>query len=334
MANVISSVAAPASLEWDIIIKPLLDDPQIQALPFDFIFGPFLNRDLYFNTQLDKISVKKVACGWTFNGGAEVTKKTLVPIEIAAAVEQCYIPLVNTVFAFGLPDGWERGTLSPEVVNFILEQRAYAFNRDLLSIFLLGDTGLASTYYNMMDGFYTKLAAGVVAGDGTVDAGAVVAADLAPGTFLATMMDIYDSQTRFLKGIPKTAKKWIWTDAVYELYTRYLQSTSQDTAGLIQRSAVENGLEPTKFNGVDIVVVPIVDERIEADFSPGSPAVAENPYRIVLTDPTNHKVLMDGAGMIATEPWYEKKDDKYYATGSALLAYEYGYGESNVIAGF
>lgn len=334
MANVIASVETTSSTEWELFLKPLLDDPQIQNLPFDFLVGKFLSRDLYFNTQLDKISYKKVLCGWTFSGSTSFTKKTITPVEIAAAVEQCYTPLIETIFAGNLPDGWERGTLSAEVIDFMLTQRNYAFNRDLLTILFLGDEANGNTYYAIKDGIYKKLAAGALAGDGTVDAGALTATNLNTTNFFTTMKAVYDARTRFMKSMDKSRLRWIWTDSVYDAYLAYLYVSTQTNAGIIQRESIESGLEAAQFMGIPIVRVPIVDERLEADFTSGSPLATEDPYRVILTDPTNHKVLMDGSGLTKVNAWYENKDDKYYIAGSALLEYEYGYGELNVIAGF
>lgn len=333
MANVIASPATVAALEYQVYMKPLLEDPMIDTLPFDFIVGKFLNRELYFNTQLDKISYKKVACGWDFKGGATFTKKTITPVEIAAPVEQCYRELINTIFAQGLPDGWERGTLSPEVINFMREQQRYAFNRDLLTILFLGDEAHSNPYYAIKDGIYKKLAEGVAAVDGTVDAGVTLdATTLSSSNFFNTMYAVYDKRTRFMRS--KDRLVWIWTESVHDAYLTYLEKSTQGTAGVVQREHIEEGIDSKRFLGIDIVVVSIVDERLEADFVSGSPAAVENPYRVILTDPTNHKVLLDGNGFTEQEVWYEKKDDKYYLAGSALFEYEYGYGDLNVVAGF
>lgn len=335
MANVITSIAAPESLEYDLYIKPLLDSPEIQNLPFDFIIGKFVNRDLYFNTQLDKITSKKVTCGWTFSGSTAFTKKTMTPVEVQAAIEQCYTPLINTIFAQGLPDGWERGTLSAEVLDFMLTQRGYAFNRDLLTLLFLGDEASGDPFYAINDGIYKKLAAGAAAGDGTVDAGVTLnATTLDKTNFFTTMNAIYSARTRFMRGMDKSRLRWIWTENVMDAYETYLEISTQGQAGGIQREHIENGIEPTKFKNIPITVVPIVDERLEGDFMVGSPAAVDDPYRVILTDPTNHKVLIDGDGLMKVNAWYENKDDKYYMTGSALFDYEYGYGELNVFSGF
>jgi hypothetical protein len=332
MANVITSVAVQAKPEFELFLKPLLDDPKINQLPFDLIVGKYQGQELYFNTQLDKITSKKVTCGWNFSGSASFTKKTITPVEVQASVEACYDVLKETIFANGMADGWKRGELSPEILNFLSEQRAYAFNRDMLSFLYLGDTVSSINYYTVLDGIYKKLKAGANAVDGTVDAGAVIATDLNATNFLATMRAIYNSQSRFLKQIANEGKVWLVTQEVYDAYINYLYSSTQTNAGIIQRESIVDGLSANSLFGIPIVVAKIVDERLEADFVDSSGVI--DPYRIVLTTGSNHKILLDANGFMEELAWYEKKDDTYYLAGSALLAYEYGYGELNVIAGF
>jgi hypothetical protein len=135
-----------------------------------------------------------------------------------------------------------------------------------------------------------------------------------------------------LKQIANEGKVWLVTQEVYDAYINYLYSSTQTNAGIIQRESIVDGLSANSLFGIPIVVAKIVDERLEADFTDSSGVI--NPFRIVLTTGSNHKILLDANGFMEELAWYEKKDDTYYLAGSALLAYEYGYGELNVIAGF
>ena len=336
MANLITSVPSIATTTWDVYFKPLLDDPRINSLPFDFHIGN-MPKDIFFNNNIDKITGAKSSCGWSFKGDmATFTKKTLTPIELQASVEQCYTVLLKKLFGDKLPAGARRGELTPEVIDFMTTQQSYGFNRDLLSILFLGNDALAADdYYSLMDGIYQELLNGVAAVDGTVDAGAITASDLSTANFFTTMNAVYNAQTRALKSLDNSQKIWIWTDAVYEKYLNYLEVATQNTAGLIQTNYVTDGLYATNFKGIKIVVPKIVDERLETDFLTGSPAAAEDPYRVILTNPKNHIVLLDAEnGFANADVFYDKLTDKVYAVGSVLMDYQYGYGDQNVIAGF
>lgn len=332
MANVITSVDVQETEKFSLMVKPMLDDPKISALPFDILVGPFKKHEIYFKGNIGKIASEKVGCGWSYGGSASVTKKTLTPVEIQAAVEQCYDELINTIFAGALGTGWQRGELTPEVVDYLLTQQQYEFNRDLLSMLFLGDTSISDTYYSVLDGFYKKLAAGI--GGGALDGGAITATDVNTTNFFDTLNDIYNLQARELKGVDKSRKVWIWTQAVYDAYIAYLTAKTQTSAGIIQTEYITNGIQPIAFNGIKIFVPQIVDERLETDFLTGSPAAPTDPYRVVLTLGENHKVLMDADGFMKQNVWYSNDDDMYRVAGSATIAYAYGFDELNVIAGF
>jgi hypothetical protein len=337
MANLITTVPAIETPTWEVYFKPLLADPRINAMPFNIGIGN-MPKDIFFNNNVDKISGAKNGCGWSFKGDmASFTKKTLSPIEIQAPVEQCYTVLLKKLFGDKLPQGAAKGELTPEVIDFMTTQQGYGFNRDLLSMFFLGDTALTpDDYYSLKDGFYKSLLNGVAANDGTVDSGVTIdATTLNPTNFFTTLNNVYKQRSRQLKNMDKSKLVWVWTQAVYELYLDYLEVATQNTAGLVQTNYVLDGITPNVFKGIKIFVPQIVDERLESDFLVGSPALPEDPYRIVLTASDNHIILLDGEqGFQNADVFFEKLEDKVYAVGSTMWDYKYGYGDQNLIAGF
>ena len=339
MGNLITSVPSITTTEYDVYIKPLLDDPQINQLPLAFTYGN-MPREIFFNSNLDKITGAGGSCGWTTKGsGVAFTKKTLNPIEVKAPVSQCYSVLLKKLFGDKLPDGARRGELTPEVIDFMTTQKNYAFNRDLLSFLFLGDTAVTpDDYYSLMDGMYTRLKAGSITAeaDGTlvVDAGALTSSSLSTANFFATMNAVYNAQPRALKSIAKANKNWIWTEALYDLYLNYLEVATQNTAGSVQTQYVTEGLTATSFKGIPIVVVSIVDERLDSDFLTGSPLAPTNPYRSILTTAGNHHLMMDDTAFQDSQMFIQQPEDLVWLTGSALIDYQYGYGELTVIAGF
>jgi hypothetical protein len=78
-----------------------------------------------------------------------------------------------------------------------------------------------------------------------------------------------------------------------------------------------------------------VDRALSTDFRTGSPSVVTNPYRMILTMPfDNHKLFLDKAAFGDSKAWYSVDDDVYRVAGSALVDYQFGYDELNVIGGF
>jgi len=337
MANLITSVGTIATQDYELLVKPFLDDPQIQSLPFNFQFGN-MPREIHYNpASLDKITGIKSTCGWNNKGsGISFVKKTLTPIEVDASVKQCYTPFLKKLFGDKLPDGHKRGELYPELIKLLLDQQLYAFNRDLLSFITLGDTAITpDDYYSLMNGMYKKLTTGAAAVDGTVDAGvSLTSTTLNTTNFFATMNSIYNLQSRNLKRMRKEEKVWLWTESVYDLYLNYLEVTTQNTAGAVQTQYVTDGMTVTTFKGIKIQVLGIVDERLEEDFLTGSPALPEDPYRVILTVPSNHIFLMDGSGYTSADPVYLPATDEVLIPATALIAYEYGQGDLNLYSGF
>jgi hypothetical protein len=334
MANLIQTVPTITTESNELFLKPLINDPLVTQLPFTFVFGN-MPRSHFYNTNVDKIMKAITTCAPVFGGSAEISKKVLTPIEVQANVEQCYDTFFNKFWGGKLPAGVQIGELTPEITDFMQTQQNYAFNRDLLSLLFLGDENVSESdaYYSLMDGIYTKLKAGAGATDGTVDVGSIVASDLDATNFFATMNAIYLAQSRLLRGVPKANKRWIWTEAVYDLYTTYLETSTQGTAGIKQTEYVVNGVDALTFKGIPIVVVPIVDERLETDFTDNS-GLPVNPYRVILTAPSEHTVYLDQSSFLNNRLWYSNDDNVVRLTGRATMAYEYGYGELNVIAGF
>ncbi len=338
MANFITSVPSIETEEYDLFIKPILDDPNIQALPFDFVFGN-MARDIFFDADLDRVLTEKLGCGFTNADGIEFTKKTLDPVEVGGQIPQCYSVLLKKLFGNNLPDGAMRGDLTqvPQVADYMTSRFNAAVNRDLLAMLFLGDTNLTESvkYYSVIDGIYAKLKAGAAANDGTIDAGVTLnATTLNTTNFFTTMNNVWKKQSlsRRLKNTPAQNKAWIWTQALYDLYTEYLEASTQGTAGITQIEHVVNGVNATTFKSIPIIVVPFVDDKLIADFTDNSGEPVD-PYRCILTVPTNHKILMDGSAFQNSDLFYEKLEDQVYIRASALIDYQYGYGEFNLFAG-
>jgi hypothetical protein len=324
MANAITSVATFDGLNDSLYLKPFTNDPDVAQLGFDVKVAK-VPLHLYFNTQLSKITKEKVACGWDFQGGANVTKKTLTPVELAAAIEQCYTVFMQTYFAEGLPAGAARGELSADIVDILQQLHFDANKQDLLRMLFLGNTASASADYNAFDGVYTLLAA-----SSSNDIGALTSTDFNSTNIVATMAELYNAQSRIMKGIADNRKKFLVTGNIYDAWVDYLISVGQNfnQAGLI------NGVSQVAYRGIEMVPLRWVDAALAADFTTGSPAVVTNPYRAILTVPDNHKLLLDKSSFGDAKAWYSMDDDVFRVAGSGLYAYQFGYDDLNVIGGF
>lgn len=333
MANAITALPANGSIPYEVFWKPLLENPKINALPFDIISGK-IGKELYFDSEFTSTPSIKATCGWDYKAGTPITKKALDPIELDFSFKQCYTDFLKSIWGDNLPDGWRKGELTPEIVDRIVTKQSNAFNTNLLYTLFLSDSGSSTPFLAGIDGVYSKLLAGVAANDGTVDAGAIPDSALTLANIEATMYGIYTAQSQLLKSFDNSQKAFIVTQTVYEAWARFLQVGNGSAFLFANPDALKNGVSGVSYQGIPLVNASYIDQGIALYDTTGSPASTVHPNRVILTVPTNHKIMIDGSGFEMVEPWYERKDDLVYSPASAMVDYQYGYGELNVIAGF
>ena len=333
MANAVTSLPANGSVPYEMFWKPLLNDPKINALPFDVLSGK-IGKELYFDAEFTSAPSIKASCGWDYKAGTGITKKALNPVELDFSFEQCYTVFLKSIFGDTLPDGFVKGELTDELKTRIVEKQSNAFNTNLLYALFLSDTTSGTAWLAGIDGVYTKLLEGVVDGDGTVDAGAISDSDLSLANIEGTLYGIYTAQSNLLKTFDNGQKAFIVTQTVYEAWTRFLQVGNGSAFVLNNADAIKNGVTGITYQGIPMINANYVDRGLALYGTTGSPASTVNPNRVILTVPKNHKIMIDGTGFEMVDPFYDRKDDMVYSPASAMIDYQYGYGELNVIAGF
>ena len=332
MANAVTSLPANGSIPYEVFWKPLLNDPKINSLPFVLHAGK-IGKELYFDAEFTAEPTLKATCGWDYKTGTAITKKALDPYELDFSFEQCYTDFVKSIWGDNLPDGWRKGELTPEIVDRIVTKQSNAFNTNLLMALFFADTGSTTTWLTGGDGVFAKLLAGVAANDGTVDVGAVLTSDLTPSNIEATLYEIYTAQSDLMKTFDNGQKVFIVTQSIYEAWARYLQINTGVGGNLIDRASIQNGVTGITYQGIPMINANYIDRGITLYDSTAS-ASKNNPNRVILTVPTNHHIMIDGSGFESIEPFNDRKEDLVYSPASAMIDYQYGYGELNVIAGF
>jgi len=332
MADAITPIPANNSIPYEVFYQALVENPPVQGIGFNFIEGQ-AKKELYFNETFGLLASAKTACGWTAKEGGGFIKKEIEPKEFDFSVAQCYTDLVGTIFGEKLPNGYKRGELYPEIIDYITSSQLDATNRDLLYILFLSDKTSTEPFLAQIDGVYAKLLEGVANSDGTVDAGGITDTDLLPDNMYATMKKVWDAQSRRLRRKAVNEKKFYVTASVYYAYADYLQIKT-GTNTIVQTSNVTDGVQKMYFNGVELINLDFVDEGLALYVTTGSPASTLSPNRIILTTPTNHTLQMDGSGYTMIDPYYNRDEDKVKSPLSAKIDYQYGFGDLNVIAGF
>lgn len=333
MANAVTAIADNNSLAYEVFWKPLLNDPKINSLPFSLNAGK-IGKELYFDAEFTAHPTIKADCGWDFKTGSAITKKALDPIELDFSFKQCYTVFLKSIFGDNLPDGWRKGELTPEIINRILTKQSNAFNTNMLYALFFGDTGSSTPWLTGIDGVFAKLLAGVAGNDGTVDAGAITSTDLLPANIEATMYGIYSAQSDLMKSFDNNTKAFIVTQTVYEAWARFLQIGNGSAFLYANPAMIQNGATGIQYQGIPLVNASYLDRGIALYDTAGSPLAPNDPNRVILTVPSNHHIMIDGSGFESIEPFYDRLTDLVYSPASAMVDYQYGYGELNVIAGF
>ena len=333
MANAVTTIADNNSLAYEVFWKPLLNDPKINALPFDIISGK-IGKELYFDSEFTDSPTIKAACGWDYKTGTGITKKALDPVELDFSFEQCYTVFLKSIFGDSLPDGLKKGELTPEIINRIITKQSNAFNTNMLYALFLSDTGGSTPWLAGIDGVFTKLLAGVAGNDGTVDAGAIADSDLTLANIEGTMYGIYTAQSNLMKTFDNGQKAFIVTQTVYEAWSRFLQVGNGSAWNYADPNAIKNGVIGITYQGIPLINANYVDRGLAIYGTAGSPPAVVDPNRVILTVPSNHKIMIDGTGFEMVDPFYDRRKDMVYSPASAMVDYQYGYGELNVIAGF
>jgi hypothetical protein len=310
MANAVTALPANGSIPYEVFVKPLLNDPKINALPFDILFGK-IGKELYFDTEFTDHPTIKTTCGWDYKDGTEITKKSLNPVEFDFSFQQCYSVFLKSIYGDNLPDGWRKGELTPEIVDRIVTKQSNAFNTNLLYALFLSASGQSNPWLAGLDGVFAKLLDGVSNNDGTVDAGAISDSDLSLANIEATLYGIYTAQSQLMKTFDNSQKAFIVTQTVYEAWTRFLQVGNGSAFLYANADAIKNGVSGVTYQGIPLINANYVDRGIALFDTTGSPASTLNPNRVILTVPSNHKIMIDCSGFEMIEPWYERKDDTF-----------------------
>lgn len=323
-----STVPESGSLAYEVFWKPLIEDPKINALPFTIHYGK-IGKELYFDKEFTDHPTIKAACGWDWKDGTPITKKALDPVELDFSFKQCYTDFVKSIWGDNLPDGWRKGELTPELIDRIVKKQSNAFNTNLLFALFLADSGQSNAWLQGFDGVFKKLVAGAAANDGTVNKGALSSTDINLSNIEATLYSYYIAQPQIMKALDNSMKAFIVTQNVYEAWARYLQISTGVGGNIPDRSSIQNGVTRISYQGIPLINASYIDRAIQL-YDAASPTTAE---RIILTVPSNHHIMIDGSGFEAVEPWYDRKDDIVYSPASAMIDYQYGYGEFNVFGG-
>lgn len=298
-------------LEANLFIKPVLEAPELTSLGIDIREDVVTSEPLYSLTPSDKVTKKKTTCGFTPSGDfGELLEESVSVTELAIEMEQCAKDFDGTILQAMKKRGVERNDLTGTALEQILIDVANPIiKRDLMRIFLLGDTANASADYNQLDGVWKKIFAGVAGGSiERVATLADTAMDAAGASVSLVLNPLFFNAPEDLQDLEESNKIMVVTKSIYNNYLQYLANNNALESSW---QVLQNGVKALSYFGVPVVPVGLVDRYLRTDFAPAGDI--ESPHRAWYTAVNNITAATDLKSDFTTiDFWYEKKPQMNY----------------------
>jgi hypothetical protein len=301
----------------DVFIKPVLATPELASLGIDIRENVVTKEALYKIIPSDKLTKKKIGCGWNPSGNlGELLDEEISVTELAVELEQCAKDFDGTILQTMKNQGVTRNDLTNGTVlqDILVGLAKPIIASDLIRIFLLGDTASASEDYNQIDGIWKKLFAAVAGGKVTrvgtaiADTG-MVYNDANKEAALAILNALHFDASYELQAIPETEKLKVVTQSIYNNYMQFLMNNRALESSWVQIQ--EGGPKFVSHLGVPVVPISFVDRYLKADFAPGGDVTS--PHRAWYAAKNNLVLATDLASDFTTiDFWYEKKPQMNY----------------------
>lgn len=323
MANVLStdfSYTYDGPISTEVFYKPSVATPDMLKI---FTVKPNIKSGQKLNLVgvLENIVKAYSSCARTSTGsGLSITNRTILTTELEVWLEECKDTFEDTIFETALASGLDANNLTGTDIDKIIQSIVLqGMKLDNFRIFSFGDTDNPSSNYNMLNGLWSTLIAGVGTSYCVTRVGTTLgtASSFSGSAALAILQDLYDGAPIILKNVPEEEKGFFVTGTIFDGYMKYLQSVSgvEGSWGILQ-----NGKKELMFNGVPVIPIRAWDRTLTTDF----PLGANVRHLALYTTPKNHIVGVEKAadqGKIST--WYEKKDRKFYVEGQYRMGYQY-----------
>lgn len=296
------------------------------------VTGIKAKKQIVYMGELGLSGKKITSCDMPINPGTIPThEKFWDPEYIGDRFEECFIDLLDTYYAWDLKNGVDKPDLTNTKWSMFLEERV---SRSALDAALrhswLGNTsaenvadggylknGVDPEYFNAIDGFWVQ-ALQIVAADNTKritvpnNAAATYAlqkfsaADIAAGVVTGIFEEmIYGADMRLRD---QTDKMIVATQSMVDEYVRERKKIANID---VAYERVENGFDQIRIDGIPVIAFPFLDRMIRTYEDNGTKY--NNPHRAILTTKRNLQIgVEEVANLSAVDPFYDKKDKKYY----------------------
>lgn len=347
------------------IVIPAFENPLLSGV-LNVVEGIKLNQQVAFVDRIRKITKSAQACGTsqtaTNKSNLTITGKTWTPKEAEILIVQCWTEITQTFLAWGLGLGYNRIDLTKATAgddpqnyweSFIMDIAIKGMVEDVNRMAWFNDTVITDytdspagtlfdstdvDYYNLFDGLFKQIFAGVVSGKTyryTVDenAEATFAAQLtlAAGRSRTILESLYNGIDRRAFG-DTAGLEFLVTKTVWDNWLSYQEAKTN-----LESSKVDEltGITTSSFRGIKIVPMFDWDFNIQNDFK--NTVKYTFPVHIAVLAPKKQLGLgfdvnpEANAGNVV-ESWFEKRTKETNLRASYTIDAQIGFDELIAIA--
>lgn len=323
------------------MIDPAYKNPEFSRIHGTIHTNIKAKEQIAFVRRFNKVTIAEPAgCG---NGKQSKTipmyEKFWEPHYTKIWIEMCWKDFLSSLYAWGIKNGIERANLEDtDVAKYLMDTMPPAILDDLWRLVWFGDVditdiadspagtlGSASDipYYNILDGLWKKIFAGVAQSSGflhipryTISYNTLgtktLQLGLPEGYSKTVWRNLYYNADDRLKDDPNAVI--LCTRSLMDNWREYKESKNLESSFKKEDGLLEDGI----YWNVPIIQVPTWDRFIRADFDNGT--TFHLPHRAILTTVENIAVGFDNeASVNALESWYNKDTEMFNIKGGYTL---------------
>lgn len=311
----------------DVVMDEAFTQPKITDF-HTVIPGIVSGKQIVYAGLLEKITKLDAGCGTGATSKAiAFRQKSWDPKSMKVWLQLCANEFEQTLMIYSQKKGLNRDDITgTDIAKFMVDHINPAMLEDMFRIAWFNDTdhstvdassgsmlltsGISTTDYDMLDGFWNQIFAIVTANSArrvTIAENSAVSKVLQDTLGANTANDLFaDLLTQADPRLRAAQSKLIiCTQSLFDNYIDFLESKDNSVAYL----RFEGGFTGVKRRNVTVIGWEFWDRTIRADFDQGT--TWDRPHRALLTTPENLQIgLDDQAALNDLEIWYSQDTEK------------------------
>ncbi len=263
-------------------------------------------KKIGFVKKLDKILQKAIGCGFTPKGSTSVYDRTIEVDAVKVNMQQCIDEFKDTVIEqnFRKTGNMKYDLTGTELMAVIVQLIQDSLPGEYQRLFWFGDKSSNDPTLNITNGFWSVYAEDLVLSNQSPYIDSNSGAPLAPGDGLALLRKMYEAQSKPLKGMMATEKRFYVTNSVWEAVLNDYEALGGGDGGRVQTM---DGVTSMMYRGIQIIQDCNWDTTMQDDL--GKP----ESHLALLTTPDNLIMATNlQSDLNKVEVWYDRKDELNY----------------------